>query len=53
MERRRKRERNEEEEEIESDEGQKQKDTTPLWKYVARLEGGRGDIINISRVTHL
>ena len=32
----------EEEEEIESDEGQKQKDTTPLWKYVTRLEGGRG-----------
>ena len=32
----------EEEEEIESDEGQKQKDTTPLWKYVTRLGGGRG-----------
>ena len=32
----------EEEEEIESDEGQKQRDTTPLWKYVTRLEGGRG-----------
>ena len=31
-----------EEEEIESDEGQKQKDTTPLWKYVTRLGGGRG-----------
>ena len=28
--------------EIESDEGQKQKDTTPLWKYVPRLGGGRG-----------
>ena len=28
--------------EIESDEGQKQKDTTPLWKYVTRLGGGRG-----------
>ena len=37
MARRRKRE-----EEIESDEGQKQKDTTPLWKYVTRLGGGRG-----------
>ena len=33
----------EEEEEIESDEGQKPKDTTPLWKYVTRLGGGRGD----------
>ena len=32
----------EEEEEIESDEGQKQKDTTPLWKYVTRLGEGRG-----------
>ena len=31
----------EEEEEIESDEGPK-KDTTPLWKYVTRLRGGRG-----------
>ena len=31
----------EEEEEIESDEGPK-KDTTPLWKYVTRLGGGRG-----------
>jgi len=30
-----------EEEEIESDEGPK-KDTTPLWKYVTRLGGGRG-----------
>ena len=30
-----------EEEEIESDEGQKRKDTTPLWKYVTRLGGGR------------
>ena len=32
----------EEEETIESDEGQKQKDTTPLWKYVTRLGGRRG-----------
>ena len=31
-----------EEEEIESDEGQKQKDTTPLWKYVTRLGEGEG-----------
>ena len=30
------------EEEIESDEGQKQKDTTSLWKYVTRLGGGTG-----------
>ena len=35
-------EEDDDEEEIESDEGQKQKDTTPLWKYVTRLGGGRG-----------
>ena len=35
-------EEDDEEEEIESDEGQKQKDTTPFWKYVTRLGGGRG-----------
>ena len=35
-------EKGDEEEEIESDEGQKQKDTTPLRKYVTRLGGGRG-----------
>ena len=32
----------EKEKEIESDEGKKQKDTTPLWKYITRLGGGRG-----------